>query len=74
MDFVKTEMNKEFSSIGLKNQRKNLRILEQTAKSKTNKIIDAARKALSPGKRVSKTGKIYWETRANRSDKPGSRI
>lgn len=29
---------------------------------------DAARSALLPGKRVSKTGKTYWETRRNRSD------
>jgi hypothetical protein len=40
----------------------------------TGKIIskpkDKARKALAPGKRVSRTGKIYWETRFNRSDAP----
>ena len=40
----------------------------------TGKIIsrprDAARPAKLPGKRVSRTGKVYWETRFNRSDAP----
>jgi hypothetical protein len=74
MDFIKGELEKEFSSIGFKNQRRNLRKLPQTAKKKTDKIIDASRKALLPGKRISKTGKVYWETRANRSDAKGSNI
>lgn len=34
----------------------------------TNKAIDAKRKAKDPGKRVSKTGKVYTERRANRAD------
>jgi len=40
----------------------------------TGKIIsrtrDKARTANLPGKRISKTGKTYWETRFNRSDAP----
>jgi hypothetical protein len=31
---------------------------------------DAGRVALKPGKRVSRTGKVYYETRKNRSDSP----
>ena len=72
MDFIQSEMDKEFSSIGFKNQRKNLRVLKQVGTS--NVIIDKARKALAPGKRVSASGKIYWESRRNRSDKPGSTV
>jgi len=74
MDFMQSELDKEFNSIGFKNQRRNLRTLPQTAKNKTDKIVDATRHALLPGKRVSKTGKIYWEARANRSDSKGSKI
>ncbi len=74
MNFLQTELDKEFSSIGFKNQRRNLRVLDQTAKTKTDKSIDSKRKALAPGKRVSKTGKVYWETRANRSDARGSKV
>lgn len=40
------------------------------AQSGTLKSIfrDKSRKALQPGKRISKNGKIYYETRINRSD------
>lgn len=74
MNYIKSELDKEFSSIGFKNQRRNLRVLNQVAKVKTDKIIDSQRKALLPGKRISKNGKVYWETRANRSDARNSKI
>ena len=74
MDFIKLEMQKEFNALGFKNQRRNLRQLPQTAKSKTNKEIDSKRHAMLPGKRISRTGKHYWETRANRTDTKGSKI
>lgn len=46
----------------------------QTGKPKS-KSADAKRQALPPGKRRSKkTGKIYSERRANRSDKPGKKV
>jgi hypothetical protein len=32
---------------------------------------DRARKALAPGRRISKTGSVYYERRKNRSDKAG---
>lgn len=35
---------------------------------------DVAQNALAPGKRISKTGNVYWETRRNRSDAVGSKI
>lgn len=72
MDFIKSELNKEFQAIGFKNQRRNLRYQKhQTGKS--DKKIDASRKALLPGKRISKTGKTYFESRKNRSDLKGSK-
>ena len=51
-----------------------------TAKRKTSttrqtgsssSVRDRARKALAPGRRVSKTGSVYYERRKNRSDKAG---
>ncbi len=63
---------KEFEVLKFRNQRRNLKVLEQTGTS--NKKIDAARKALAPGKRISKTGNIYWESRKSRSDVPGTTI
>ena len=35
---------------------------------------DRLYKALPPGKRRSRSGRIYWETRKNRSDKPGKKV
>jgi len=67
MDFIKSEMDKEFSSIGFKNQRKSLKVSEHQIGT-TIKSIDKMRKALKPGKRISKSGKIYYESRKNRSD------
>ena len=72
MDFIKAELDKEFESIGYKNQRRNLRVLDQVGKSIKSK--DEKRKALMPGKRVSKSGKVYWETRKNRSDAGSSKV
>ena len=72
MDLFKTELENEFSALGFKNQRKNIEVLDQVGK--TNVKADAKRKALAPGKRISKSGNIYWETRKNRSDVPGKKI
>ena len=74
MDLMKVEMDKEkeFEVMEFKNMRRNLRKLKQVGTS--NKIKDSARKALMPGKRISKSGKVYWETRKNRSDSKGSSI
>ncbi len=36
--------------------------------------LDRKRKALHSGKRISKSGNIYWETRKNRSDFKGKTV
>lgn len=43
-------------------------VKKQTAKKGVSKKLDAQRKALKPGLRISKSGNLYTETRANRSD------
>ncbi len=72
MDLFKRELEEEYNAVGFKNQRKNLRTLKQVGTS--NKSRDEKRNALSPGKRVSKSGNVYWETRKNRSDAVGSNV
>ena len=72
MDFIKSELDKEFQSVGFKNQRRNLRKLDQVGKTTVD--VDKARKALLPRKRISKSGNVYWETRRNRSDSKGSKV
>lgn len=43
-----------------------IKVLPQ--KGTSYKPRDRGRSALLPGKRISRTGKPYWETRKNRSD------
>ena len=74
MSFIDSELDKEFNAVGFKNQRRNLKVLPQTQKKEVNIIVDAKRKALMPGKRISKSGKVYWETRKNRSDSRGKKV
>ena len=54
-----------WTSIGPKD--KIIKILPQSGK-RVSISRDFGRKALPPGKRISKTGKEYWETRKNRTD------
>ena len=56
MDFIQGELNKEFSAIGFKNQRRHLKLGKQIGK--TDKNIDSKRKALLPGKRRSKNPRV----------------
>ncbi len=66
------EKAKEFAALEFRNQRKSLRTLKQVGK--TTVARDIVRKALAPGKRISASGKTYWETRKNRSDSPGKKL
>jgi len=40
-------------------------------KHRSKVSVDRRRKAMKPGKRISRTRHIYWETRKNRSDLRG---
>ena len=50
-----------------------IKVLDQTGKHKSV-MRDLGRKAKLPGQRVSETGKVYWETRKNRSDKANKKL
>jgi len=50
-----------------------VKVLKQTGKI-PNIPRDVSRKARLPGKRISRSGEVYWETRKNRSDAPGKKI
>ena len=51
-----------------------LKIVKYQTGKRESLRADRRRKALPPGKRISRTGIIYWETRINRSDLPGKKI
>jgi len=72
MDFFAREKQEEFEALGLKDRSKSVKVLKQTGTS--IKSIDRKRKALAPGKRISSSGKTYWETRTNRSDQVGKKV
>ena len=50
-----------------------IKALPQTGK-RVSLARDRGRLAQMPGKRISKNGKVYWETRKNRSDTAMSSI
>ena len=72
MSYFQKEKDMEFEALGLKDQSKSLSVLKQVGRS--NVAIDSKREALVPGKRISSSGKIYWETRKNRSDQVGKTV
>ena len=41
---------------------------------RSNELRDLKRKALPPGRRISRSGRVYYEYRKNRSDLPGLKI
>lgn len=60
--------NPEMGYITKGGQGKTVRVYDyQTGTS--IKVIDEKRRALRPGRRVSRKGNVYYEFRANRSDK-----
>lgn len=66
---VKKEVTRHSRSI--KKVKSTYKVDRQTGNSNRTargKNQDAKRKALAPGKRISKTGRTYYETRANRTD------
>lgn len=75
MNFFKSEMEKEYKAIGFKRSKPKV---VYSKKKQTGKRIsleaDKKRKALPPGKRISKNGKIYYESRKNRTDVRGLKI
>ena len=74
MNLIKNMAQEDFDSIGFKNMRRNLRQLPQVKVKGVNKSVDASRHALLPGKRISKNGKIYWESRSDRTDNKNSNL
>lgn len=50
------------------NPRRVIKAVSFQSGTERNALKDLRKKALAPGKRISKSGKIYYEYRANRSD------
>jgi hypothetical protein len=63
------KIKKEAITIEKKIKKARLTIAELRQTGSSNTAADKRRKAERPGKRVSKSGNVYYEYRANRSDK-----
>ena len=55
-------------TVGRKRKGRKKSQMHQTMVKRHNPSLDRKRKAKKPGKRVSKSGKVYYEYRINRSD------
>ncbi len=70
---LKEEAEQE-KAIGMKKKKPQVVYGDKKQHGKTDIFRDKRRKALPPGKRISKTGKPYYESRRNRSDVIGSNL
>jgi len=64
----------EETGAGIKRRKPKVVYSRKHQTGKSIKYIDEKRTALPPGKRISKTGKVYWESRKSRSDLVGEMI
>jgi len=75
MSFFKKELEKEFNAVGIKRKSpKSLTSHKWQTGKRLDLEADKKRKALPAGKRISKNGKYYYESRKNRSDIAGLNI
>ena len=73
-NWIKTEFESEKMNLMKDRRKPKVKTIATHQTGTSVKSLDKARKALPPGKRISKTGNIYYEYRANRSDMPGEKI
>lgn len=74
MNLFKMEFEEEKMNLMRDRRTPKVKTIASHQVGKSDKKRDKARKALPPGKRTSKTGNIYYETRKNRSDSVGELI
>ncbi|HDK42165.1 MAG TPA: hypothetical protein ENG87_02195 [Candidatus Pacearchaeota archaeon] len=72
--FFKEELEKELNSIGMKKKKPKVVYSKSRQVGTSNKYRDIRRTAMPPGKRISKSGKTYYEYRKRHSDKIGSKL
>ncbi len=73
-DMLKEEIAEIGSGVGMKKKKPQVVYKRDIQHGTTNVFRDKRLKAMPSGKRISKTGKIYYEYRKNRTDKVGSNL
>ncbi len=72
-EMLKEEID-ELNAVGMKNKKPKVVYKKDRQVGKTDVFRDKKRTAMPSGKRISKSGKVYYEYRKNRTDKTGSKI
>ena len=72
--FFRDELEKEFSAIGIKKKKPKVLTTIDRQVVTSNAFRDRSRSAMPSGKRISKSGNIYYEYRKNRTDKIGGTL
>ena len=71
---LKEEIKELGGSIGMKKKKPQVVYKKDIQHGSTNVYRDKRLTAMPSGKRISKTGKVYYEYRKNRTDKVGSKL
>jgi len=73
-EMLKEEIEEMGKGIGMKKKKPQVVYARKKQIGTSNAYRDKRRSALPPGKRISKAGNIYFESRKNRSDLVGSKL
>ena len=73
-EMLKEELKELGGAIGMKKKKPQVVYKRDIQHGKTNIYRDKRLTAMPSGKRISKSGKVYYEYRKNRTDKVGSKI
>jgi len=73
-EMLKEEIEEIGKGIGMKKKKPQVVYARKKQIGTSNAYRDKRRSALPPGKRISKAGNIYFESRKNRSDLVGSKL
>lgn len=73
-EMLKEEIEEIGKGIGMKKKKPQVVYKRDKQVGTSNVFRDKRRTAMPSGKRISKSGKIYYEYRKNRTDKVGSKL
>jgi len=73
-EMLKEEIEEVGKGIGMKRKKPQVVYKRDKQIGSTNIYRDKRRTAMPSGKRISKSGNIYYEYRKNRTDKVGSKL
>ena len=73
-EMLKEELEELGGAVGMKKKKPQVVYKKDIQHGSTNIYRDKRLTAMPSGKRISKTGKIYYEYRKNRTDRVGSKL